>query len=384
MPKRPRNSAQVLGSALNPRERKIIAEELAILDSLRTHLNDRPAPLHESHYDEALIELRDSLGEARTDELAQIVNQMSTLASLSGHTQQRQAERPIDKDSPYFGHMRVRQEGRERDILIGSRTLISGGLPYPIIDWRHAPISRVFYSYKEGDEYEEEIGGREVEGEVLAHRRLMIVGGHLVRIDCPQGVYHRTGEQWEKIQTARPSLTGGAGTAPRPASALGGRLGVGSALTEGDKHLRAITGLIDAEQFEIIARPESGIVVVDGGAGSGKTTIALHRMAYLAYRDPERFAPERMMAVVYSRALAIYISQLLPALGVSDVRIEVFEEFMSALRQQHYPSLAADYVSLTPTAVMRFKQHPLTLNYLQDYVRFRLGELRSGLERALG
>ena len=132
--------------ALSEQERALISEEMAILDRLRQHLQQRQASRHDANYDDALLELRDSLGEARTDEVAQIVHQMSTLASLSGHNQQRQAETPLDRESPYFGHMRLRQEGRVRDVLIGSRTLVSGGLPYPIIDWRHAPISRVFYS----------------------------------------------------------------------------------------------------------------------------------------------------------------------------------------------------------------------------------------------
>ena len=56
-----------------------------------------------------------------------------------------------------------------------------------------------------------------------------------------------------------------------------------------DKHLPEIAAMIDPRQFELITRPSSGLVVIQGGAGSGKTTIGLHRLAYLAYQEPKRF-----------------------------------------------------------------------------------------------
>ena len=71
-----------------------------------------------------------------------------------------------------------------------------------------------------------------------------------------------------------------------------------------DRLLPAIAALIDPRQFELITRPTSGLIVVQGSAGSGKTTIGLHRIAYLAFAEPRRFRPERMLVVVYQRALA--------------------------------------------------------------------------------
>ena len=55
---------------------------------------------------------------------------------------------------------------------------------------------------------------------------------------------------------------------------------------------------------------------MQGSAGSGKTTIGLHRIAYLAFADPRRFRPERMLVIVYQRALATYVSRVLPSLDV--------------------------------------------------------------------
>ena len=379
-----------------PRQaRVIIAEELEILKQLREHLHLREETWSSANYDSELIELRDSLGDAQDDDVAQIVHQMANLASISSHRQQREEEGvPLDTESPYFGHLCVEQGGRKRDILIGNRTVAGNGMPFAIIDWRHAPISKVFYLYREEDEYEEEFGGKLVEGKILAHRKLMILEGHLLRIECTQGIFALIGGEWSMVQTQRPAMTGGAGAAMRPESveplaatateateAAGApRMGVQhSDIQHSDKRLSAITGLIDPAQFELITQPDSGLVVIDGGAGSGKTTIGLHRIAYLAYRDPVRFRPERMLVVVFGKALAYYISRLLPALGVEGVRVEAAEDFFSDLRRRHFPKLPVEYEEATPAAVIRFKQHPSVLAYLEELVEGRAAEIGAAL-----
>jgi len=369
--------------ALTPAERALILEELGILAAVRETFNSQPLPGGESSYDQAMLDLRDALSEARKDEIAQILTQIDSVASLSAHLEQQGNGRAADLHSPYFGHLRIRQGGRQRDVLIGNHTLILRGSDYPIIDWRHAPISRVFYRYREGDQFEEVFGGREVEGEILAHRRLTILEGFLVHIQCDQGVFQLDHNRWTKVAQALPALEGGAETAVRPGTVGPLELGVAhGGVKREDKHLSAITGLIDPEQFELITREASGIVTIDGGAGSGKTTIALHRMAYLAYRAPERFRPSAMLAVVFNKALAGYISRLLPALGVKGARIEVFEDLVAGLRRRHYPGLPGDYSDRTPFSVVRLKQHPATLTYLRERLEALEEEIRAAMAAA--
>ncbi|MBI4083438.1 MAG: ATP-binding domain-containing protein [Candidatus Lambdaproteobacteria bacterium] len=374
--------------ALAEAERALIREELAILEAVRSALRETPLTGTGGSYDESLLDLRDALGEARQDEVAQILTQIDSLASLSAHLERRSAGRPADLRSPYFGHLRVAQGGRVLDILIGNHTVIAPSLPHPIIDWRHAPISRVFYRYREGDEYDEVFGGRQVSGTIIAHRRLTILQGALVHIDCDQGVFQRLRNRWQAHTGALPHLRGGAGTAVRPGTlhgpgAEGPALGVApGGIPREDRHLQAITGLIDPDQFELITRPDSGIVTIDGGAGSGKTTIALHRMAFLVYRDPRRFQPANMLGVVFNQALGRYISRLLPALGVEGCRIEVYEELAESLRRRHYPGLPAEYSERTPFTVVRFKQHPAALAYLLERLQARGGELREAIRTA--
>ncbi|MGE5199806.1 MAG: hypothetical protein ACM3H9_09210, partial [Rhodospirillaceae bacterium] len=101
-------------------------------------------------------------------------------------TQLRSAERApaVDAASPYFAHLKLREKTGVQDILIGKTTRLLPG--YPIVDWRNAPISRVFYRYRQGEEYEEEIAGRVKEGVVLARRTLSIRDRQLRRIEAPE------------------------------------------------------------------------------------------------------------------------------------------------------------------------------------------------------
>jgi DNA helicase-2/ATP-dependent DNA helicase PcrA len=65
----------------------------------------------------------------------------------------------VDPNNPYFGHMKLKEGGRVRDVLIGNSTYVDTDSGVRIVDWRDAPVSRIYYRYSEGDEYEEEFGG---------------------------------------------------------------------------------------------------------------------------------------------------------------------------------------------------------------------------------
>ena len=98
---------------------------------------------------------------------------------------------PVDRKSPYFGHLRLEESGKRRDVLIGARSFVEPGGGVQIVDWRNAPVSRLFYRYEEGDGYEERLGDQMVEGEVLARRTVAIVDAELRRVAAPQGTFSR-------------------------------------------------------------------------------------------------------------------------------------------------------------------------------------------------
>lgn len=365
-------------------DRQVIVEELGILAGVHAHLAARQVQGHRTASAQDMLDLRDALGEAREEDVPQILAMMESLAQLAEHREQEQTAAPVRRASPYFAHIRIEQDGHVRDVLIGNGSLLDGGLPYPIVDWRHSPISKLFYGYREGETYEEEFGGRAVCGEVLLRRTVTIRDGALVQIHFAGGQLTCTQGVWERGQLELPALRGGAGQAVRAETVHSLRLGLPEIEAgRNGRFLPEITALIDSGQFDLITRPETGVVVIDGGAGSGKTTIALHRIAYLAFRDPVRFRPGDMLIVVFNPALARYISRLLPALGVEGVRIEVFEEFAHQLRRRHYPALIAGYEEQTPYSVVRFKQHPAVLTLLKAAVARRERELLEEIGQAL-
>jgi len=350
---------------------EIVAQEEKVLARVhRTAETKRPTQRgHLIDYDAELIALRDQIGEARLEDIPPLVEEMERLQQVA----QRRAkvtEGAVDRASPYFGRMILEEEGRKREILIGRSTFLDPKTGVRIVDWRDAPVSRVYYRYEEGDDYDEIFGDREVEGEVLVRRNLSITSGKLRRIGTPQGTFRRSRDDlWRRVADQATKLSGGQGAAMRPESHhRPGELGIGDEDLREDKHLSEITALIDPRQFDLISQPTSGLVVIQGGAGSGKTTIGLHRLAYLAFQDPQRFRSDQMLVIVFNDALVRYISRVLPALGVSDMPVQTFQRWAEQQRRRHIPKLTTRYVEDTPTHVVRMKKHPAMLRAIDRYV----------------
>lgn len=359
---------------------RIPREEEACLARVQEHIKQSREKQPEKtriNYDAELISLRDQISTARTEDVPPLLEQMERLQALASR-QSEQSEQYVDPRSPYFGRLVLEEGGKRREVLIGRSTYLDTKSGVRIVDWRDAPVSRLYYRYAEGDDYDEVFGDREVSGEVAVRRSVTIVDHTLRRISAPQGNFARSKQHgWIQLDDSSLKLTGGQGTAAR-AERPQGKLGVGDAITENeDKHLKEITPLIDQRQFELITRPDSGLVVIQGGAGSGKTTIGLHRLAYLAYHDPRRFRPDRMLVVVFNEALVRYISQVLPSLGLRGVSIRTYQEWAARLRATTLPDLPRIYSDDTPGVVTRLKKHPAMLRLLEERVQqFALATLK--------
>ncbi len=107
------------------------------------------------------------------------------------------------------------------------------------------------------------------------------------------------------------------------------------------------------------------MVVIQGGAGSGKTTVGLHRLGYLAFSFPDKFPPRKLAVVTGGAALAAYIGQLLPSLGVAGVGVMTFAELAARELRAEIPWLRATIVDDTVPAVTRVKSHPALLHELE-------------------
>ncbi|MFO0755073.1 MAG: ATP-binding domain-containing protein [Byssovorax sp.] len=364
----------------------IVDEETALLARVRAHLATvaPPRPSDLGDLEVQMLDLRDQIAVARLEDTPALIQQMERLQGIAARRAENVVE-PVDPRSPYFGHLRLREKGRgDRDVLIGKTTHIDGAAGVRIVDWRHAPVSQIYYRYEEGAEYEETFGEREVEGKVLARRTVTIDEGELFRIAAPQGTLVRGDAGWRSIAVQATELSGGQGTAVRPEDMVGlrpqksGALGVGATFAaRQDRHLPEIAALLDPRQFELISRTDSGIVAIQGGAGSGKTTIGVHRMAFLAFNDRRRFAPDKMLVVVGSPALRAYISEVLPALGIGGVLVETFAEWAEAARKRAFPWLEAPVEENTPSVVTRYKTHPVMLHLFEERAAALLKDPRS-------
>ncbi len=102
-------------------------------------------------------------------------------------------------------------------------------------------------------------------------------------------------------------------------------------------------------------------MAIQGSAGSGKTTVGLHRAAYLASLEPSRFRPDRMLVVVPNEALIHYVSRVLPSLGVEGVPVTTFGRFAVRLVAHAFPRLPTKASDETPPVVARAKSHAAML-----------------------
>jgi len=339
---------------------QIVAEEQRVLHRVIKHLATvQMRRTGRIDYDEELVSLRDQIGEARLEDVPALVAQMERLHQVAARRADV-VEGRVDPSSPYFGRIVLQEGERKREVLIGKATYLDSKTGVQIVDWRDAPVSRVYYRYDEGDDYDEKFGTRMVAGEVVTRRSLAIARSLLRRIGCPQGTFlRRLEDEWVRLgETGQ--LKGGQGSAPRVVDYKPvGKLGVThDGIGREEKFLPEIAALIDARQFELITKPDSGLCVIQGGAGSGKTTIGLHRLAYLAFQDQKRFRPERLLIVVFNDALARYIAHVLPALGVQGVPVTTFNDWARKLRVSLIPRMPNTYTDDTPEVVVRLKKHP--------------------------
>lgn len=246
----------------------------------------------------------------------------------------------------------MKEGGETKDYLLGHVSLLDARGGVRIVDWRVAPIAQVFYKYREGEEYEEELPGRVAEGVVAARRIVVIERGVLTRIVSDALVLTRAADgSWQS--SARAGLdAGGAGTAARP-----GVLGVGAG--HGDRvRTKDVTALLDAEQYAAVTAPAEQPLVVLGSAGSGKTTVALHRLARIAAREPEKYPIDRTHVVVPEEGLARLSRRLLAPLGVDGSAVETLDAWAVALAHRVFGSPLPKLTSEAPGLVTTLKRHP--------------------------
>ena len=197
-------------------------------------------------------------------------------------------------DSPYFARIDFREDGtRETLPLYIGRFNFLHNEENLIYDWR-APISSMFYDHDTGPAYYDAPDGR-ISGEMTKKRQFRIKKGHLDFVtDTAQTVSDEVLQE-ELSHTS-------------------------------DERMKTIIATIQREQNVVIRNEKAKVMVIQGVAGSGKTSIALHRIAFLLYRFSGKIKAEDIMILSPSKAFSDYISDVIPELGEEPVREYSFYE----------------------------------------------------------
>lgn len=199
--------------------------------------------------------------------------------------------------SPYFGRIDFHENGEEEEEkhYIGISNLINDNYDIFVYDWR-APVSSMFYDYEIGDAGYNCPEG-EIKGYLSLKRQYKINNG---KIDYMFDSNLKIDDEILQGMLARST----------------------------DGRMKDIVTTIQREQNKVIRNEEYKNLIVQGPAGSGKTSVALHRIAYILYKHREKITCENIIIFSPNQIFNDYISNVLPQLGEDNVFQVTFQEYM--------------------------------------------------------
>lgn len=254
------------------------------------------------------------------------------------------------KKSPYFGRIDFLEnvEKIAEKIYIGLYNLNSTDtMDILVYDWR-APVSGMFYDFEIGPSSYTCPAGL-IKGQILLKRQYKIENENIVYMF----------DSSININDAMLQEILGKNT---------------------DNRMRTIVTSIQKEQNTVIRNDKDSILIVEGPAGSGKTSIALHRAAYLLYRYRDTIKSENILIFSPNHVFEDYISHVLPELGEENIRRSTFADFFSdsflagrhieTVNQQMEYILTSDDTNNIRFGCIRFKSSALFMVALKRYVEY--------------
>lgn len=253
--------------------------------------------------------------------------------------------------SPYFGRIDFRETGLDTilPVYVGLHGLIEDNEEILIHDWR-APISGMFYDYEVGPAQYDCPEGT-ITGDLTLKRQYKIESGRMLYMFDSSLAIH---DQILRDALARNTT----------------------------EKMRQIVNSIQKEQNAIIRSEGSKVLIVQGPAGSGKTSIAMHRAAYLLYRHRGHVAANNLLIFSPNEVFADYISNVLPELGEENIREATFEDYARSIldkkltfetraeQMEFVLSDATDANTRLRKTAIAFKSSPAFLRILRRYARY--------------
>ncbi len=325
-----------------------MAEQHPDFEVERSHLENTVTEIHQiitdlhSDIDDRFNSMQKSL--SVKDEISAYVHAM-----LRGDNAKKIYDLEGAIPSPYFGRVNFREDGTEEFIsfYIGrckvARLQIQGPQDILVFDWRD-PVSAVFYECYAGRASYDVQGRYHYSGDVNLKRQYKIENSTLKAI-VDNYILDQVMARQQQALLADPLLVD--------------RLRQGAT----DK-LKDIVTSIQLEQNKIIREPLNQVTVIQGVAGSGKSTIGLHRLSYLLYT--EKLDPKKLIVIAPNRIFLDYISELLPEIDAADVHQMVWEDLVAMITRTEYKIIEDHRLELIMSG--RNKEN---VRLLQDIARLK-------------
>ncbi|RED63936.1 RNA polymerase recycling motor HelD [Cohnella lupini] len=271
-------------------------KELSLLGDRREDV----VGIRQEFWDDVRMNFSDSTEVGET--WSSIVQQAELLAERErSHRVASEAVERLTKqfDSPYFARIDFAEKDSGTEVIYIGRASLVGedGETFFVYDWR-APVSSLFYDHEPGPATYRVPDGR-MEGELKLKRQFVIRGGQMKHM-------------FDTSETVGDEI-------------------LQAVLSEGsDTSMKSIVATIQKEQNWIIRNEKHKLLVVQGAAGSGKTSAALQRIAYLLYRFRETLGPDQIILFSPNPVFKGYISRVLPDLGEANMKQMTFRELIEA------------------------------------------------------
>lgn len=251
-------------------------------------------------------ELESKIASLKKDAKGKYNEELDTMEKLYNVTSSSIVNYKEAIDKPYFGRVDFRERKKDCESFYIGKIGIMDSIEAEevVVDWR-APIADLYYSGTIGDvSYEAPDGW--IDGELKTKRKFIIEDGEI------KDAFDEGNELIIKGSNGDENL-------------IDEFLKINLEESSSTK-LKEVVATIQKEQNDIIRAPLNSALIIQGSAGSGKTTVALHRLAYLLYKYRRNLTGNDILVVAPNKMFLDYISNILPSLGVDKVKQYTMEQ----------------------------------------------------------